>query len=198
MNKLMNSFPPAFPFTPGQTEFFITDGKFSVIDLIELAVKNLESHPNLQMVSWTAGMSSVERLIHLTEARGLKARFVFDRVLPSVKKNSFLRLGEIYGAENLRLVRTHLKLYAVYDFHNFYMIESSANFNRNRRLEFFRVTESNRLVSDFSNFVERIFNNFPTVDLLASSHNFQGGSLEKLFSWGSSDFEYVDPEVIDV
>jgi hypothetical protein len=151
-----------FPgFRKGCSMFAFNAGNFSFIDVIKYIIN--ETGPCHAFISaWVGGAASIKKVLRfLRNDRFLSVRFLFDRILPNTRPDDFGFLVENFGIESVRILRTHAKFCVLWNSEWYVVIETSANLNKNLRLEFFRITEDEKFCGFFMDFMENVFRLIP-------------------------------------
>lgn len=161
MRFIKNSTPrDIFPgFGKGYSTFGMNNGSFSFADVIEY-ILNHTGPAHALLSSWVASRAAGEKVIDLMNNRRLlSAKFLVDKMVMETRGNFYELIVRRFGVDAIRTSLVHAKFCVLRNNDWSVVIETSANLNRNRRLESFRITENER----FCLFFEEIFDNFFNV-----------------------------------
>lgn len=149
---------------PSVSLFVFSKGQFSLIDAIEHIIE--QTGPvHLSCSTWTAAdadLSQVEQFVQqgkLTGARFL-VDFSFQRRSPAILN----QLRQRFGADSLRVTRTHAKFVLLENENWKLTIKTSMNLNNNPRLEHLEITDDPGLFQFLNDFVGDIFRRRPSTD----------------------------------
>jgi hypothetical protein len=138
---------------PGHRVIGITDGSFSMIDMIVEVCRQV-GPADLYISTWTTSEKDLTTAIRMIES-GRVRRFVMlvDR---SVKQLGFDTFDELSRRSGGRIVktRTHAKFAVIRNGRLNVTIRSSMNLNRNKRIEQFDLDESKEIADYFVDFVD--------------------------------------------
>lgn len=139
------------------TYFFMSCGQFSLDDLIRHVAGKIGVCEGL-IVSWVASSSSLKKMLQLLDT-GLfdSVRLILDRTVPATRPHIFKMLVESIGAEFIRIINIHSKLAILRNNDYSVVIETSANLNRNFRVENFRISENSGLADFLNGFFDEVF-----------------------------------------
>lgn len=125
------------PIGPGVEIFGSTGGEFSLIDILEHCARELGA-PDISVVTWTAGPAHLVRLRALADAA---PRLVVDATYPGTKPEYCAEAVRLFGAEAIRLTRTHAKFALLSADGVRLVLRSSMNLNQNKRAELFAISD---------------------------------------------------------
>lgn len=158
---IKNSTPrDVFPgFEKGYSAFGMNNGSFSFADVMEY-ILNHTGPAHAMISSWVASRAAGEKVINfMNNRRLLSARFLVDKMVTETRGNFYELIVSRFGVDAIRTSRIHAKFCALHNDDWFVVIETSANLNKNLRLESFRVTEN----KPFCMFFKEMFDNFFNV-----------------------------------
>ncbi len=138
-------------------EFCFSNGSFSLIDVIDLVlIKSGVSKVDIS--SWVASYASFNHIIDFLEDQRLnKMRFLMDSGFMRTRKELYNHIQKWYP-DSIALTKTHAKFVLIYNDQYNFVIETSANLNKNNRLESFRVTEDKKYCDFFRQTFDDIYN----------------------------------------
>lgn len=160
LRYIKNSIPAdIFPrFRKGFSGFGMNNGSFSFGDVIEYVLTRTGPVHAL-ISSWVASQRSTEKIMEIFENRRLiSVKFLLDRMFPNTRPKIYDYIVRNFGVDSVRTTRTHVKFCVLYNESWFVVIETSANLNRNRRLESFRITEDKAFCMFFKEMFDNFFN----------------------------------------
>jgi len=137
--------------------FGLNNGSFSFGDVIE-HVLNHTGRAHALISSWVASERSIKQVLrYFKNKRFLSVKFLLDRMFPNSRPDIFQYVVDNFGVDSIRVSYVHSKFCALYNEEWFFVIETSANLNKNRRLESFRITEDEKFVSFFRELFVNLF-----------------------------------------
>jgi hypothetical protein len=141
----------------GMCETVFSNGSFSFIDVIDYLLEAI-GPANVDVCAWVANSRDVRKIdAALKGMRINKFRFIFDRVFVHKHQKLYERLVKDNGPDCIRFTLTHAKFAMIYNEKADFVIETSANLNRNPRIEIFRITENRVYREFFNSFYDRFF-----------------------------------------
>ncbi len=148
----------AFPeIRKGMCEFTFSNGSFSVIDVIDYLLEKTGT-ANIDVSTWVASYASINHIIDFLEDQKLnKMRFLMDSGFKRTRKELYNHIQKWYP-DSIALTTTHAKFILIYNDDYSFVIETSANLNKNNRLESFRITEN----KEYCDFFKTTFNDIYT------------------------------------
>lgn len=175
--KLTKSFQTdvedAFPrIYRGMCEFNFNDGAFSFPDVIE-HVLAVTGPAFLDISTWVASKASVRQIEEFLEDTSIhNFRFLVDRGFVANRKELYQQIKLIHGDDAIRTTRNHAKFCLIYNEKWDFVIETSANLNKNARLENFRITEDRSYRLFFSSVFDPFFElpEAPNPSLIGRNH----------------------------
>lgn len=147
----------AFPdLRNGMCEYAISNGSFSLIDLIDYILEYTGA-ANMDISTWVASYASVQHVEDFLEENTINNfRFVVDRGFLNTRKPLYDKIKKLYG-DVIAVTSNHAKFTIIYNDKYNFVIETSANLNKNNRLENFRVTEDKEYCDFFRSVFDDIF-----------------------------------------
>lgn len=146
---------------PGMSAFVLSNGYFSFADVIEYLIETT-GPVWLDLASWVASSAALNQLESLILNRQIhRARFLIDPVATRAARKDRKVLDQIAAiGGQVRLLKNHSKFAVLYNQKWNLVIETSANLNKNLRVESWRVTEGAQYAAFFRRFFDFIFSNF--------------------------------------
>ena len=161
----------ASPVDDGGEVFGFTSGDFSLIDVISALVAKMDS-PALVVSTWTAAgaeMTHVEEF--LSQNRISSSRWILDRSFQNRQPDLCQSLRDRFGDEALRVQRVHCKFALLEDANRKITLQTSANLNRNLRIENVSVSACPVFFEAYSQLVSDIFDTQMPGDGFEASHH---------------------------
>jgi len=142
---------------PGFELFGLTNGRFSLINLIEELLKDTGA-ANLDVATYSIGPHEIEFLGALKK-RGLalNIRLLLDRGLPTRNPQYFSKLISTLGEESVRIARAHCKFVTIRNEAWDIAIRTSMNLNENTRVESLDISDSKKLARYLTKSVDSFF-----------------------------------------
>lgn len=155
----------------GVEVFGFTSGDFSIIDVVRAVVRRMSS-PRLVLSTWTAAGADMGH-IHdwLAEGRVSAARWIVDRSFQNRQPDLCNALRAKFGDNAIRVQRVHCKFVLIEDDAYRVLIQTSANLNRNMRIENVSVSPCPVLFEAYSGLVAQIFDTQMPGDGFEASAN---------------------------
>jgi hypothetical protein len=145
-------------FKPGTEMMGMTNGQFSLADLLESLVDWCGgSVRSIDIATWTASGYDAARMLQLTDSGKCgRMRWVVDDIF--TRRQPQLSRALLTAGSEIRILKTHAK-FAVLRGNRDVVLRTSMNLNANPRLEFFEVSDSPELVGFFSGLVDKVYAN---------------------------------------
>ena len=159
--------------TKGMRRFGLTAGQFSLNDLIE-HILNQTGPADLYMTTWAASKEGIKRafqFLHNSKVR--KIRFMIDVGAKKVRDESFSDLLDSYG-DSIRTTKIHAKFVIIRNEKWDIVIRTSANLNRNQRVENFEIDDD----KEFADFLQSFFDE--AFKIIVPEDNYNVKSSRKL------------------
>lgn len=147
-----------------------TSGQFSIIDVISSVLSRLGGG-SLVLSTWTAAGAELDHVMEFIDSELVKnVRWIVDRSFQNRQPALCLKMRNSFGDESIRVQRVHCKFALVHNGQNGVTIQTSANLNKNARIENVSVSSCPVLFSAYSELVEEIFETqMPQVGFESSS-----------------------------
>ena len=144
----------AFPeIKKGMCEFTFSNGSFSLIDVIDYLLEKT-GKANIDVSSWVASYASINHIIDFLEEQKINnMRFLMDSGFKRTRKELYQHIQKWYPGKTA-LTSIHAKFVIIYNEEYNFVVETSANLNKNNRLESFRITED----KTYCDFFRKTFN----------------------------------------
>ena len=172
-----------FPgFQKGYSAFGMNNGSFSFGDVITHVLEQIG--PAHALIStWIASQAATTKVCHFMEDnRFLSVKFLVDRMFSESRKPVYDYIVKNFGLDAIRTSRNHAKFCILYNDDYSVVIETSANLNKNTRLETFRITEDDQFCLFFRNIFDEFFNIIsPSENTKLSSAQKSGNITEKSY-----------------
>ena len=142
----------------GDQRHGISDGRWSLIDLLEGVALEVGREATLYLAVWTASGDHGKRLRAFIE-KGLVSEIflMVDRSFVGRQPKACEQIVDLFGEKNLRVWSSHAK-FALFIGGKFdVMLQFSMNLNQNRRLENFSILADAALVSDYLALVDELW-----------------------------------------
>ena len=115
--------------------FGFTSGEFSLIDVIKAVVRKMDS-PKMVLSTWTAAKAEMDHVFAFLESGSVKsARWIVDRSFQNRQPQLCQALRATFGDNAIRVQRVHCKFALIWDNDKCVSVQTSANLNRNLRIE---------------------------------------------------------------
>jgi len=155
--------------TPGCEIFGFTKGQFSLMDVVTAILAQI-GPASIDISTWTAASADIEHCYQFISSGKIKsARWVVDSSFPARQKEYFAALVKKFGAESIRLTRTHAKFVLIRNDKWNIVLRSSMNLNKNPRFENFEISDDADFADYFGMVVDEIFKS-KDVGVLPSNH----------------------------
>lgn len=142
---------------PGCEIFGVTNGKWSLSDLVLYLLKTT-GPADLLISMWTAANADIVFLGDMMrEGRIRSSKWVIDFSFPNRQPAYWAALKERFGAENMRLCKTHCKFITIRNENWNLCIRTTMNLNQNRRIETWEVSDDAAMCDYVASIVETIF-----------------------------------------
>ena len=137
--------------------FGFTSGEFSLIDAISAIVRAMNS-PSIVLSTWTAAQAEIQHVEDfLASSRIGAARWIVDRSFQNRQPKLCDLLRAKFGDDAIRVQRVHCKFALLDDGKNRISVQTSANLNRNQRIENLCVSRCPVFFEAYSGLVSDIF-----------------------------------------
>ena len=166
--------------TPQCEIFAITDGQFSVIDIIEHCLNSI-GPATMDIATWTAADGDLRRAhSFLLSTKVTAVRFIVDPSFKSRKPEFCQTLTDLFGSKSIRTVPLHGKFIVLRNATFNLAIRTSMNLNVNNRIETVEISDDAALAEFLTDKVDAIFQrssdaNFTTQSKGAMTSHRQSG-----------------------
>ena len=142
----------------GDTEVVgFTSGEFSIIDVVMAIVARMDA-PRLVFSTWTAAGADMKHVHETIESGGISAaRWIVDRSFQNRQPELCDVLRARFGDDAIRVQRVHCKFVMFEDEKRKILVQTSANLNKNMRIENVSVSPCPVLFGAYAGLVEDIF-----------------------------------------
>lgn len=166
------------PLEPGCEVFAVTNGQFSMIDVLEYVLAH-SGPASIDLATWTAADGDLRRAhAFALDGRVKGFRLVVDPSFKSRKPEFCEVLIELFGHDAVRTVPLHGKFAVVRGARSF-AIRSSMNLNPNRRIETVEISEDPALCDFLVNMVDEIFERSSGLNFRSQSKGLMEKSASK-------------------
>jgi hypothetical protein len=157
----------------GMRRFGFTAGQFSMSDLIEY-ILHQTGPADLYISTWAASSAGLKKTFEFLNNKMLRnIKFMIDSGAKQYRDDQFAKLLDKFG-DCIRTTRIHAKFFVIRNEKWDIVVRTSANLNRNLRLENFEIDES----KDFADFFQKFFDE--AFKKIAVNENHQLRSSQKL------------------
>ena len=141
---------------PGMRRFCFSAGQFSFSDLIEYIL--YQTGPaDLYLSTWAASKEGLKRAFDFLDNRMIrKIRFMIDTGAKQYRDEQFGKLLDKFG-DCIRTTRIHAKFAVIRNDEWNIVIRTSANLNKNLRLENFEMDDDKEFADFFQTFFDEAF-----------------------------------------
>lgn len=141
----------------GVEVFGFTSGDFSLIDILARLIRRMQS-PAVVLSTWTAAGADMQHVHDFLESGGVaSARWIVDRSFQNRQPALCDTLRAKFGDEAIRVQRVHCKFALLQDATRKITLQTSANLNRNMRIENVSVSSCPVFFDAYSQLVADIF-----------------------------------------
>ena len=141
----------------GQDVFGFIGGEFSLIDAISACVKHVPG-ARLTLSTWTAAKADMDHVIHFLNSGAVsRVRWIVDRSFQNRQPDLCRYLRDRFGDDAIRVQPVHCKFALIENDDVQLLMQTSANLNRNRRLENLNLTTCPVLFAAYKDLVQQIF-----------------------------------------
>ena len=157
----------------GMCRFGLTAGQFSLNDLIE-HILNQTGPADMYLTTWAASTNGLRRAFEfLNDDRVRKIRFLIDVGSKKVRDKMFSDLIDSYG-DSIRTTKIHAKFVLIRNEKWDIVVRTSANLNRNQRIENFEIDDD----KNFADFLQTFFDE--AFKIIIPKDNYNVRSSRKL------------------
>lgn len=152
-DKVFDKFSKDFSF------FGLTNGDFSLIDLIHSALKKT-GKADLVVCTWSAGIKDANQVKWMVESDLINTfLLITDHSYATRQSKYSASIEELFGKENIRTTEIHAKFVLIKNENYSLVITSSMNLNANKTCEIFEIDSNLSKINFLENFVNHIKNN---------------------------------------
>lgn len=145
------------PIGRGEEISGITNGQFSLIDIIE-HVLDCIGPADVTISTWTMGVYDMEHAASFYQDGRIRSiRWLVDPSMFGRRPALAGSLVKAFGSDSFRAVNTHAKFATLSNADWHIAIRSSMNLNRNERIESFDISEDQALHGFYSELVAQVF-----------------------------------------
>lgn len=140
-----------------QDVYILTYGQFSLIDALA-AILDQTGPADVVISSWTAADAHLEESAHMVESMAIRSlRMVVDRSFRTRQPAYYRRMGELFGSDCIREIRTHAKFMVVTNESWNIVVRTSMNLNENPRFENIEISDDAGFAAWMLGIVDDIF-----------------------------------------
>jgi len=145
--------------TPNCRVMGLTDGAFSLIDLIHAVLKKI-GKSDVIVTTWSAGIKDANHVSWMKNS-GLINSFllVTDHSYVNRQKRYAVELDSLFGTENIRTGEVHAKFTLISNADWKICIRTSMNLNANKTCESFELDDNFEIYEFYKKFVDHTFAN---------------------------------------
>ena len=142
----------------GEVRHGLSDGRWGLIDLLRQCAIRTGTSAEVALAVWTAADGQAGEFLSFCRGRRVaRIRLCVDRSFVSRKPEACAKVVEMYGADAVRTWQCHAK-FAVFTGGDVdLLVLTSANLNRNRRIENFSVHASAGLAAEYLAMVDDLW-----------------------------------------
>lgn len=139
----------------------LTNGKFSLISLIQAALKKT-GPANVIISTWSAGFYDSTTIHDLLKSNLIiDIKIILDRSFKTRQVEYSTLIQDLFKNENIRTTNTHSKFVLIYNQDWNVCIRSSMNLNENKRCENFDIDNDLEIFQLFKDFSDELFASSP-------------------------------------
>lgn len=159
------------PITPGCEIFAMTNGQFSIVDILEHCLSTT-GPASLDIATWTAADGDLRRAhAFLLSQTVTRARFVVDPSFRTRKPEFCETLVGLFGNDAIRTTPLHGKFALLRNAEWSLAIRTSMNLNVNRRIESVEISDDPALGEFLERFVDDVFGRSPDANFASQPLN---------------------------
>lgn len=135
----------------------LTDGKFSLIDLIYATLQKI-GKANVIVCTWSAGIKDANQVKWMLDTNLIDSfTIVTDHSYVTRQKKYALAIEDLFGKENIRTSEVHAKFVLIENKDWKICIRTSMNLNANKTTETFEIDEDSEIFDFYYNYIKFIF-----------------------------------------
>lgn len=148
---------PVDKITKGGRVLGLTDGKFSLIDLIYATLQKT-GRANVVVCTWSAGIKDANQVRWMLDSELIDSfTIVTDHSYVTRQKKYALAIEDLFGKENIRTSEVHAKFVLIQNEDWNICIRTSMNLNANKTTETFEIDEDLEIFEFYMNYIKFIF-----------------------------------------
>lgn len=157
------------PITPGCEIFALTNGQFSMIDVLEYAL-SVTGRASIDIATWTAADGDLRRAhAFLLSGTVERIRMIVDPSFRSRKPDFCQTLIDLFGNESIRTVPLHGKFAVIRNDQWNLAIRTSMNLNPNRRIENVEISDDPDMAAFLTGVTDEIFSRSAAANFTSQS-----------------------------
>ena len=157
----------------------LTNGKFSLIDLIHSVLKKI-GKAHVVVATWSAGIKDAHQVRWMLDTDLIATMKVCtDHSYATRQPKYAVALTDLFGAENIRTAEIHAKFVLIHNEHFQVCIRTSMNLNANKTCESFEIDCDADIFAFYMNYIEHVFGSMPK-GFCKESYT-AGKSMDKFF-----------------
>lgn len=139
----------------------LTQGQFSLIDLIHAILKKIGSS-DIICTTWSAGIKDAYQVRWMIDTDLIKSfQIITDHSYATRQKTYAASLADLFGEENIRTSEIHAKFTLIKNEKYNIVIRTSMNLNANKTCENFELDDDKSVYDFYMNFINHTFANMP-------------------------------------
>jgi len=158
------------PVEPGCEIIGLTEGRFSMVELVDYLLDVVVGPADVTISTWTVGRADLHHTHGMAcDGRIRSCRWLVDFSFPSRQWGYCKELRERFGGEAIAATACHAKFVLIRNERWNLVVRSSANYNHNRRQETFEISDDAELADWYASIVESVFVEVGTIAVAAQS-----------------------------
>lgn len=147
--------------SPGCRIMGLTDGRFSLIDLVYHILDNV-GRSNVAIATWSAGIKDAHQVRWMLDNELIAdIKVMTDHSYATRQKRYAIALEELFGVENIRTSEMHAKFVLIWNDKDRICIRTSMNLNANKTCETFEIDNDQEIFDFYMSYVEHTFGTMP-------------------------------------
>lgn len=168
-NSNGSAFDALGPIEPGCEIFALTNGQFSMIDVLEHVLHHT-GRASIDIATWTAADGDLRRAhAFMLDGRIDRVRMIVDPSFRSRKPEFCKTLVELFGNDAIRTTPIHGKFACVRNERWSIAIRSSMNLNPNKRIETVEISDDPTLADFLTGLTDEIFRRSPKANFASQA-----------------------------
>lgn len=137
----------------------LTNGKFSLIDLIYSILKKI-GKSDVVIATWSAGIKDTHQVRWMIDTDLINNfKLLTDHSYKTRQSKYAASIEDLFGLENIRTSEMHAKFVLIKNNEYKISIRSSMNLNANKTIELFEIDEGFEIYDFLNNYVKHTFQN---------------------------------------